>query len=60
MTESDRVSLITSMKGIQDALDEGGQIYKSCLIFPKFIMDIDKKIRECESQLPSISLSYAP
>lgn len=48
MIEGDRVGLITDMKNIQDALDEGGQIYKSCLIFPKFIVDIDKKIKECE------------
>lgn len=55
MIEYDRVSLVTSLKIIWDAIDEGGNIYKSCLIFPKFTIDIDKKIRECESQLASIS-----
>lgn len=48
------------MKCIQDALDEGSHIYKSCLILPKFTIDIDKKIRECEGQLSRISQSYAP
>lgn len=47
--------LITVMKSLQDALDEGGQIYKSCLILPKFTIDIEKKIRECERQLSIIS-----
>lgn len=48
MIEADRVTLVTTIKSIQDVLDEGGQIYKSCLIFSKFIMDIGKKIKEYE------------
>lgn len=46
MIEDDRVTLVTAMKSTQDGLDEGDHIYKSCLILPKFTIDIDKKIRE--------------
>lgn len=55
MVEGDRTSLITAMKDIQDTLDEGGNIYKSCLILPKFTINIDKKIKECEGRLANIS-----
>lgn len=48
MVEGDRVSLITDMKGISEALNEGGNIYKSCLLLPKFTIDLDKKIKEWE------------
>lgn len=34
--------------------------FKSCLILPKFTIDIDKKIREYEGQLVVISQSFAP
>lgn len=60
MIEDDGVSLVIALKGIQDALDEGGHLYKSCLMFHKFNIYIDKKIRECEGYLASISQSYAP
>lgn len=60
MIEDDRVSLVTNVKSIQDALDEGSQIYKSCLFFSKFTINSDKKIRGREGQRASISQSYAP
>lgn len=58
MVEDDRVSLITSVRSIREALNEGGKIYKSCLLLLKFTIDLDKKIKECEGQLASISQSY--
>lgn len=45
MIEKDRASLITIVKVIQHELDEGGHIYKSCIVLPKFIIDIDKKTK---------------
>lgn len=60
MIEGDRASLITNMKGIQDGLEEGGKIYKSCLLLPKFTIDLDKKTKECEGQLVGISQCYGP
>lgn len=58
--EGDRVSLIISVKGIKEALNEGSKIYKSCLLLPKFIIELGKKIKECEGQLEGISQSYSP
>lgn len=55
MVEGNRVSLITDLKDIQEALDEGGKIYKSCLLLLKFTIELDKKIKECEGQLAGIS-----
>lgn len=55
MVEGDRVSLISNLKSIQEALDEGGKIYKSCLLLPKLTIEIDKKIKECEGWLAGIS-----
>lgn len=60
MIEDDRISLVIGMISIRDALDEGGWLYKSCLILPMFTIDIDKKIKECEGQLANISQSYTP
>lgn len=40
---------------LYQALDEVGHIYNSSLILPKLTVDIDKKIRETESQLAIIS-----
>lgn len=51
MIEDDRVTLVTIMNNIQDALYEGDRIYKSCLFFPKFTIDIEMKIRGREDQL---------
>ncbi|XP_059066371.1 uncharacterized protein LOC131857687 [Cryptomeria japonica] len=51
MVEGDRISLITGVKGIQEALDKGGKIYKSCLLLLKFTIELDKKIKECEGKL---------
>lgn len=42
MFEGDRVIFIFSLKTIQEALDEGSKILKSCLLFPKFTIEIDK------------------
>lgn len=42
MGEGNRVSLTTNLKAIQEALDEGSQIYRSCLLLPKFTVEIDK------------------
>lgn len=58
--EGDRVSLNTVVKSVEDALDEGGKIYKSCLILPKFIVDIDEKIRDHEGQLADIAQYFGP
>lgn len=47
MIENDRVRLNEILQTILDALSEGGKIYKSCLILPKFTVDIDKQISVC-------------
>lgn len=60
MVEGDKISLRTIMKSIEDALDEGRKIFKSCLFFPKFIVDIDKQIRDLEGKLAAIGHSFAP
>lgn len=60
MIEGDKKCLVTCVKGIQDALVEGGRIYKSCLLLPKFTIEVDKKIKECEGQLGNLSQSYDP
>lgn len=43
MIVDDKVTLDTCVKGIQDILTEGGNIYKSFLSLSKFTMDIEKK-----------------
>lgn len=51
---NDRGLLDTCVKRIQDALLEGGNIYKSCLSPSKFVADIEKKIMENKKTLASI------
>lgn len=55
MISDDRVVLDTCIKSTQDALSEGGNIYKSCLSLSKFTDDIEKKSKEHEMQLVGIS-----
>jgi hypothetical protein len=43
---NDRTLLFAYVKSIQDALSEGGNIYKSCLLGSKFVEEIEKKIKE--------------
>lgn len=39
--ERDGASLKAAIKSIEEALDEGGKIFKSCLALPNFIAEID-------------------
>lgn len=41
-------------------MNEGGEIYKSCLLLPKFTIEVDKKNKECEGQVAGISQTYSP
>lgn len=54
MIINDRGLLDTCVKSIQDALSEGGNIYKSCLSHSKFLADIEKQIVENEKTLAGI------
>lgn len=47
VTRDDRVRLNKGLQTISEALTEDGNIYKSCLILPNFIADIDKQISIC-------------
>lgn len=58
MLEDDRVRLKKGLQIISEALSEGEKIYKSCLILPKFRLDIDKQINVCQGKLDGISLSF--
>ncbi|XP_057833904.1 uncharacterized protein LOC131044567 [Cryptomeria japonica] len=60
MIANDRSLLDTYVKGIQDALSKGGNVYKSCLSFPKFVADIEKHIMANEKLLTIISQSFDP
>lgn len=56
----DRATLGDYMKSMQDAINEVGNLYKSCLSLGKFTVDIEKKSREFKDQLGSISQSVDP
>lgn len=58
MIEDYRVRLNKGLQTISEALSEGGKIYKSCLILPKFTLDIDKKISVFQGKLDGISQSF--
>lgn len=58
MVIDDRITLDASIKSIQEALSEGGNIYKSCLKLSKFTQDIERKIKEHEDQLDQLSQSF--
>lgn len=58
MIEDDRVRLNKGLQTISEALTEGDKIYKSCLIQPKFTVDIDKQIGICQGKLAGISQSF--
>lgn len=60
MIANDKYLLATSVKNIQSALFEGGNIYKSCLSLSKFTEDIEKKMKECEKQLADITQAFDP
>lgn len=60
MIRDDRVRLNKGMHTISNALVEGSKIYKSCLILPKFTIDIDKQIRVYQGKLVGISQSFDP
>lgn len=50
--------LKTFLQSIDDALAEGGKVYKTCLDFSKLTTSIDKKILDCKDHLLQISNSY--
>lgn len=58
MIETDRVRLKKGLQTILEALTEGGKIYKSCLILPKFTVNIDKQIGICQGKIARISQSF--
>lgn len=60
MIEDDRVTLNKRLQTISDTLSEASQLYKSCLILPKFTIDIDNQIGVYQDKLPSISQSFDP
>lgn len=55
MIGDDRVRLNKGLQTISEALSEGGNIYKSCLILLKFTLDIDKQISVSQGKLDNIS-----
>lgn len=59
MISNDRILLGSSAKSIQNALFEGGSVYKSCLAFSKLVEDIEKKIKENE-ELTDLSKPFDP
>lgn len=59
MIEGDRTILKSMVKTVDDALDEGGKIFNSCLFLPKFSTDTDKKIRDLEGQSTGIAQSFS-
>lgn len=58
MIEDDRVRLNKGLQNISEALRKGGKIYKSCLILPKFTLDIDKQINVFQGKLKGISQAF--
>lgn len=58
LVADDRTNLDMGKKGIQDALSEGGNIYKSCSQLSKFTQDIKSKIKAHEDQLVKLSQSF--
>lgn len=58
--ERDRASLKTAMKSVEEALDEGGKFFKSCLFLSNFTVDIDRQIKYLEGNLSSIGHSFVP
>lgn len=50
--------LDASVKSIQNALIEGGNVYKFCLSCPKVIEDIEDKIKVSKKKLFSVSKSF--
>lgn len=47
MINNDKAQLDKELKLIDEALVEGGKIYKSCLILTNFTTEIDKQIENC-------------
>lgn len=60
MIAKDRVTLDACVKSMKDALSEGGNMYKSCLSLKKFTKDIEKKSKDHEDELASISQLVDP
>lgn len=60
MIESDKTQLDKELKLIDEALQEGGKMYKSCLIWTNFTTELDNKIDTYKSQLVHISQEYDP
>ncbi|XP_059073528.1 uncharacterized protein LOC131874258 [Cryptomeria japonica] len=60
MISGDKTKLVSCVKSIQDALVEGGKIYKLCLLLLKFTIEIEKKIKEHEVNLANLSQSFDP
>jgi len=54
----DRMVLDASVKSIQNALPEGGNVYTFCLSYPKVIKDIEDKIKVSKKKLSSVSKSF--
>lgn len=59
-TEVDSEVLKNVVKSVEDALDEGGKIFKLCLFLPNFTIDIDRPIKYFEGKLASIGHSFSP
>lgn len=60
MVANNRVTLDVGIKGIQDALSKGGNIYKSFLILSRFTQVIESKIKTHEDRLVKLSRSFDP
>lgn len=60
MIANDKVTLDTCVKSMQEALSEGGNLYKSCLSLKRFTKDFEKNSKEHEDELACISQSVDP
>jgi len=48
------------IKSLENALKDGGDLYKFCLSWSTVTIDIIKKVEEQESKLSSLSQSFDP
>lgn len=57
MIVKDKATFAECVKNMQDALFEGGNLYKSYLSLNEFTADIEKKYKVHENELECISVS---
>jgi len=57
---NDRSTLDIGIKSLENALKDGGNMYKFFLSWPKVIEDIEKKVKEQEGKLSSLSQNFDP